>query len=237
MAAVSLATLVALHLWGGKQEITSHAVYNSTSTRGYNRLPSGISEDYLAQLNGDAYQWPTDKLPLKVYIDNGDGVPAYRPSMKQILVKCFDKWAEASQGKLAWKQVNDPSQADVKCVWAAELGTVNGDVEAGKTQTEVVRRGRGEPEVIDNAKLTLLTQMRGRMMPDVEIGKTALHEVGHVWGLQGHSHSSGDIMYYAVNHSRPPYLSDRDVNTLLRLYNNYPPAFTTIGQNATVPQS
>jgi predicted Zn-dependent protease len=75
--------------------------------------------------------------------------------------------------------------------------------------------------------------MRGRIMPDAEIGKTALHEAGHVWGLQGHSGSSGDIMYYAVNHSRPPYLSDRDVKTLLRLYNNYPAQFSTIGQQGS----
>jgi matrixin len=237
MAAVSIGTLVALQLFAGRQTITSAAVYSSPQAYGFDSVPRQLSSDYLAQLNGDAYQWPKEKLPLKVYIDNGDGVPAYRPSMRAILVKCFDKWSEASQGRLAWKQVSDPSQADVTCKWAAELGTINGDVEAGKTQTEVVRHGRGQPEVIDVARLTLLTQMQGRMMPDVEIGKTALHEVGHVWGLQGHSKNPDDIMYYAVNHTRLPYLSERDINTLNRLYGDYPATFSTIGSNGAVPQS
>jgi hypothetical protein len=227
MVAVSFATLVVLHMIGGKQTITRNAVY---SPRGYamNQYAAGSAADYVNDLNGDAYQWPKDKLPLKVYIDNGDGVPAYRPSMRAILVKCFDKWSEASEGRLAWKLVNDPSQADVTCRWADHLGTHNGDPEAGKTQTEVVRRGPNQAEVIDVARLTLLTNMQGRYMPDVEIGKTALHEVGHVWGLQGHSRSSGDIMYYAVNHSRPPYLSDRDIATLRRVYGTYPQSFSTM---------
>ncbi len=47
----------------------------------------------------------------------------------------------------------------------------------------------------------------------------ALHEIGHVLGLTGHTNNRGDIMY-AYFAQLPPDrdLSKRDINTIRRLY-------------------
>ena len=69
-----------------------------------------------------------------------------------------------------------------------------------------------------------------------EMRAIVLHELGHALGIQGHSSSKGDIMYWEVqeksHHVRVPGIaypyawktlvskpSQRDLNTLIRLYN------------------
>jgi predicted Zn-dependent protease len=44
-----------------------------------------------------------------------------------------------------------------------------------------------------------------------------LHEMGHALGIWGHSPDPGDTMYARVTHETPQ-LSDRDRNTLRKLY-------------------
>jgi predicted Zn-dependent protease len=46
---------------------------------------------------------------------------------------------------------------------------------------------------------------------------TACHEIGHALGLWGHSLDPADVMYGVQTH-QPAAISDRDVNTLKRLY-------------------
>jgi predicted Zn-dependent protease len=46
---------------------------------------------------------------------------------------------------------------------------------------------------------------------------TARHELGHAIGIWGHSPVATDVMYFAQVQS-PPTISDRDVNTLKRIY-------------------
>jgi hypothetical protein len=213
-----------VHGWYGSQH------YHSGAPRMVPQQRAG-SNDYIADLQDEGvYVWPADKLPIKVFIEDCSGVPGYRSSMKQILVNCFDTWTEASQGR-AWKQVDSPERADIVCRFTAALGLHNGDQEAGKTQTTVARRGGGA-EMCDEANMSLLTQLNGRVFSDEDIQRTALHEVGHALGIQGHSPSANDIMYYAVNHQRPGYLSKRDVKTLLKMYSDYPSSFT-IGSSNT----
>src|SRR5438874_8798301 len=87
LAALSLLTLLVFHATAGRQTLTSHAVYYGYGYRGY--APQAVlPTDYLAALNGDAYQWPKSKLPIKIYIGDGSNAPGYRPSMREILKTC-----------------------------------------------------------------------------------------------------------------------------------------------------
>jgi predicted Zn-dependent protease len=69
-----------------------------------------------------------------------------------------------------------------------------------------------------------------------EMRAIVLHELGHALGIQGHSESKGDIMFWQVQEkNRQVYVpgvyypiawkslvskpSQRDLNTLIRLYN------------------
>lgn len=53
--------------------------------------------------------------------------------------------------------------------------------------------------------------------PDLYTLATARHELGHALGLWGHSTQPSDALYFAQVRQPPP-ISDRDVNTLKRVY-------------------
>ncbi len=192
------------------------------------------SGDYLAEMGVDGFhRWPAQRFPLRVYIHDGRGVPGYKQSFSQIMSQAFQEWAQVSQGRITWMQVASPGEADIVARWSAAPRPRGGGVEAGVTETVTQidpRTGNGS---IRSAKITILTQLAGRSFSDADMRKTALHEVGHSLGLEGHSRSRSDIMFAAVNPAQVPYLKERDVNTINRLYGNTGSTGSTV---ATAPR-
>lgn len=202
------------------------------SFRGTQQSSGG--NDYLADISREGvYHWLPQRLPLRVFIASGYGVPGYHSSYPQLVVQAFDEWVAASANKLSWVQVNNPAQADVTVGFTANLKVHGDGAEAGRTEslTRVNRAtGRG---VLEKAKVSILTRLGNRDLSAIEVRRIALHEVGHAFGLQGHSPNPTDIMYYATTNRQPTYLTARDKNTIQRLYASYP----TAGSIAAVPRS
>ena len=190
--------------------------------------------DYLADISREGvYHWLPQKLPLRVYISSGYGVPGYRNNYPNLVTEAFDEWVAASNNKLSWVQVNSAAQADVTVGFTANLQVHGNGAEAGRTEslTRVNRAtGRG---VLEKAKVSILTRLGNRNLSEVEVRRIALHEVGHAFGLQGHSPNPTDIMYYATTERQPTFLTARDKNTIQRLYASYPVA----GSIASVPRT
>lgn len=179
--------------------------------------------DYLDAVGAQGlFRWSAARMPLKVYIQDGFGVPGYRPSFKGFMVKAFDEWARISNGRLSWRQVSSPAQADIVCSFSDTARTAgHGGFEAGVTQTIIQENRFTGESSIQAAKMSILTQWRGRQFTDMDVYKTCLHEVGHAYGLQGHSNNPSDIMYFAVNPRQSATLGQRDANTIARLYTTY----------------
>ena len=192
--------------------------------------PVSSNGDYLAEMvEGGAYRWTPDHMPLRVYIADGSGVSAYRPQFKQLMRDAFNSWMQAAAGKLSWVEVNDPRQADIVTNWSDSISIRNGQLEAGRTTavTQTDRRS-GERSLVA-ADVKILTRIGPKVFSDDEIRKTTLHEVGHALGLQGHSHLSSDIMYASLSRNQVPFLQDRDAATISHLYAGYPLAGTDSG--------
>jgi predicted Zn-dependent protease len=182
--------------------------------------------DYLADIavgGGGLHRWPQNKFPLKVFIADGRMVPGYRPEFKQIMQQAFQDWQQNTHGLVSWQQVSDPRQADIVTLWTSDVTARQGGVEAGNTETMTAVDPYSHNGTIMAAKISILTALGGRSFPIDEMRKTTLHEVGHSLGLEGHSQTRSDIMYAAVNPAQTPYLRDRDVNTLSRLYSGVDP--------------
>lgn len=163
-------------------------------------------------------RWNFDKMPLKVFIDDGSGTPGYQSYYQDYMRKAFNEWQDTSNGKLSWREVSSPNQADIVCVWTAEAKANGPGVEAGETKSTIgVNRFTGEQNII-RARISVLTSLMGRPFSDLDTYKTCLHEVGHAIGMEGHSNTPSDIMYPVLNKAQTPYLKPRDINTIAHLY-------------------
>jgi predicted Zn-dependent protease len=180
-------------------------------------------QDYLDQVSEEGiYHWPAEKLPIKVYIEDGRHVPGYRANMPQVLCNGFDAWVHATNGKLGWVRVNNKSQADLVASFTDVTPELTGGTEAGRTKTFTKFDTEKNEGLIYKATMTLATRLPERELSDQEITKTFMHEAGHAFGIAGHSPNRADIMCAKVNHGQQPVLSAADKATIVRLYGNYP---------------
>ncbi|MBX9696167.1 MAG: matrixin family metalloprotease [Cyanobacteria bacterium] len=179
-------------------------------------------ETYTDVFGDGIYNWPKEMLPVKVYIQPGDSVPGYRSNYPTILRQCFDEWIAASNGRLAWVEVNNAAQANIVCRFRAEAPERAGGEEAGLTRTHARFNTETNEGTIYKATMGLSTRLPEREFSEDEIRKVCLHEVGHAFGLAGHSRLRNDIMFASVNRNQVPTLSGRDRSAIVRLYQRYP---------------
>jgi tetratricopeptide (TPR) repeat protein len=86
----------------------------------------GSSDYYASAVCYGTFRWPLQKLPLKVYIDNGKKTKNFREHYKEMMVEAFDAWSKASGGRLAWKLVKSKRKADIVCKWASDMSELKG---------------------------------------------------------------------------------------------------------------
>ncbi|HEY9790304.1 MAG TPA: matrixin family metalloprotease [Candidatus Obscuribacterales bacterium] len=179
--------------------------------------------DYLTSVCGQGvYHWQENKMPIKVCISSGAGVPGFRPQFAGMVRHAFSTWAAASGDKLSWKEVKSPSEADVNVGWTDQVTQRATGTEAGETNAYTQLNKATGQGIIYGAKMSLLTELPEKQFTDNDMAKTILHETGHALGLQGHSPVRTDIMYYAINADQQPALTSRDEATMAHLYADYP---------------
>lgn len=194
------------------------------ATRGtpiaYNAQLGAVSgQHYMSQVTEMGHLiWPLDRMPLKVFIEDGSGTEGFRDYYPDFMRKAFNEWQNTSNGKISWREVSSPQQADIVCTWTANAKPRGPGVEAGETKSTIgVNRLTGQQNII-RANISVLTSLMGRSFSDTDTYKTCLHEVGHAIGMEGHSNTPSDIMYPVLNSAQTPYLKERDINTIAALY-------------------
>jgi hypothetical protein len=177
------------------------------------------SDDYLPDVcKQGEYHWQADKLPVKVFIEDGSAVPGYRSTFNNYVREAFDRWSTASGNRISWREVKSSSAADIRVEWTNRVTQRANGTEAGETNAYTqLNRATGRV-IIYGAHMQLLTQLPNRGFSDAEMEKTILHETGHALGLQGHSPVPTDIMYYSINDQQATDLTARDEATMAHLY-------------------
>ncbi len=176
---------------------------------------------------GRYYRWPPNRLPIKVWVSQGEGVPGFKPEFRVGFFDALNAWMKASQGRLQYVLVNSKEQADLTGEWTGspyDVKPTGHNVEQGVCMLASVDRGHDYVE-IDRADIRILTIDRNNQQPlsDDEMKKTCLHELGHAMGLQGHSTNNHDVMFFSMSNTNWPVLSRRDKATLFMIYQNYQP--------------
>lgn len=182
--------------------------------------PNMVQDDYLtsAASGGKYFRWT--RMPIRICIASGAGVPGYQNSYFQDLMDAFSQWAVGSGNRITFSLSTDPSQSDIFCDWT---GDPNKIMEHGRAIEGGLTKLNGQPSSatdvsITNARITILTNRGGMPLSDDDMRKVCLHEVGHALGINGHSNSNTDVMFFSESPTVIPMLSNRDRATIMRLY-------------------
>lgn len=187
-----------------------------TATESKVGILSGVEVDYFDELSSGRKlaHWPNERMPLRVYIYDGEGKEGYERSFPDILKQCFEDWASASGDKVSFSFVDSPEAADLLCTWVDDVRYLSSPSEAGEAKTM-----RNHLNQIISAKVYILTYINGHPAGEELIREVCLHEIGHALGLAGHTTNPNDIMYFSTAYQKRRIgLSLRDGATLQRLY-------------------
>ena len=229
------------YMYGGGQFRGLNSDYQSRPGRA--SISPGMTgqsaQDYLSEMAADEGigRWAPERFPLRVYFAPARNVAGYRPSFKAQWMDALNEWVSVTNGRLAWREVNTPQEADIYCEFTSQVNPQRPN-EAGFT-VALARNNSGTPvRSMGKAKITILTHYNGRTLTDRDMRKVCLHELGHAYGLQGHSPFSDDIMFATTSRDQGESLSPRDVRSIQRLYDGYstPSAIGSIGQVPSMPR-
>lgn len=192
----------------------------SSGGRGIQQQQQTMQNDYFASAasGGKYFRWM--KMPIRVCIMNGGGVPGYQSSYYQDLMDSFSQWAVASGNRITFELSNNPAQSDITCEWTGDANKV---MDHGRLLEGGLTKLNGQPInatdiSITNAHMTILTNRGGMPLNDADMKKVCLHEVGHALGINGHSNNNNDVMFFSESPTILPILSNRDMATIRRLY-------------------
>lgn len=192
----------------------------SSGGRGVQQQQQTMQNDYFASaaFGGKYFRWM--KMPIRVCIMAGDGVPGYQSSYYQDLMDSFSQWAVASGSRITFELANNPAQSDITCEWTGDANKV---MDHGRLLEGGLTKLNGQPVnatdiSITSAHMTILTNRGGMPLNDADMKKVCLHEVGHALGINGHSNNNNDVMFFSESPTILPILSNRDMATIRRLY-------------------
>jgi predicted Zn-dependent protease len=194
-------------------------------------LPEAMQPSHYVTAPGDYYwaisrssegeEWP--RLPVKVFLGSAPEI-----KWQEGARDAFNIWSALFPLEL----VALPQNADIRMGWEEALRETE---HAGET-IEWVRVRRVGGELTGRKVAVIVVDVRRRWSKD-EMRAIVLHEMGHALGIKGHSDSPKDIMYWQMQEKQyevpVPVIhyplfwrslvkqpSQRDINTLIRLYNS-----------------
>ena len=185
--------------------------------------------DYMDELNRDQRQrWASNRMPLKIHFAPGEGVPGYKPSYDTAMKSAINTWVKALNGKLTFEPVSSKSKADIAVKWSADIKDAVNSSEGGDVRYQANSNG------LDHVDITLLTLDSSPTvkLTDSIVFWISLHEFGHGLGIVGHSHNPTDVMYFSAPQKVSTKLSDRDIQTIRKLYSVALDNWMTINKEA-----
>ena len=168
--------------------------------------------NYVADVN--LKRWSS--LPIKVYFQTSTNVGSV--NVENEARNGFDYW-EDQLGQNLWTEVTSADSANL-------VVRVQSSSPQSTLAETTIYFFQGQ-SIITRAEMVIYTWPS---LPTSGYAGTATHELGHALGINGHSSSSADIMYFTGNAT--DFLTLRDLNTLRTAYCG----FSTSPKTLPVPE-
>jgi Matrixin len=157
------------------------------------------------------YRWGDQTRFVLVYIATSSFLPDWQPWHMQLVKQAFADWQFALNNRVMFVFMNEPTQADVILSWWNQAQT---GVEAGASGLN--RLKTWGHFIAENDIYLSLHNNEGRPWAPEEMYPFALHEIGHMLGIQEHSDNPADIMAPIVTSNMR--ITPRDIATMQRIY-------------------
>lgn len=171
---------------------------------------------------GSFSKWPKDKLPIKVFISDGEKEKGFKKTFPDYIWHALDTWCIASGNKLSYVKQSKKKDADLEVAWISEPIYME-DGDRKRKKQGLASRDESEGD-IEHVVVTIDT-MNGfdqeRPLGESEAASVCMHEIGHALGLE-HSSNFKDIMYFGASSKQTGTPTGRDKRTIARLYESYP---------------
>lgn len=188
----------------------------------------GAEEDVLVLC-----RWDHDRFPLRVFVETPE-IPddlqnEFHPVSPGIYVRAVKRalrtWEEALPEIVSFERVDDRERADLHVQLRGEVGpTPDPEMQVlGVTPLlSACRIGRERQARFESRfevhRLTVYLADHFGLLTADQVERIALHELGHVLGMRGHSPIPADVMYEAARDRHVDRLSAEDVHSFRLLY-------------------
>lgn len=206
------------------------------------RWQTRSSSDYFDQVQPTIAGYPVwSRFPVRIYLEHTTQLPDRSQEWINAVTAAIQDW----NAYLPLTIVNTPDTADIT-IWrrtpplqvdrlAATHLQVDRLAATRRTTAQSDRSPNRQPDLRARSAETRFNLWVDRTIPEQPVlshrmtiwlgmGQTqdylraaARHELGHAIGIWGHSPTATDVMYFAQVRQPPP-ISDRDINTLRRIY-------------------
>jgi predicted Zn-dependent protease len=161
--------------------------------------------DILIERDSSVARWPSRKAPLTVWIQPASPVVDFEPALVASVQQAFQEW-DALDLPVHFRFVADSAKAEVHVNWIDRFTQPI----SGRT-----RWSRDDDWLITDANIILAVHhSQGDVLGDESMRAMALHEVGHLLGLD-HTRDATSIMAPMV---RARQLTDADRATVRLVY-------------------